>query len=303
MRRLRQSSICCIGATLVTLSAQAEDAGLRDFPATLVVDEPQVETEVSPQIAAWAFADRGRRDVSSELSLQLTKPFAVIFSPIYTALARGRGGFQAFGFGTKYQFLADAKHEFILSAGVSSTLGGTGSASVGADTFSSLVPTVYFGKGFGELPGSLGWARPFAITGEVGLEVPTRPRSREAEFGQGIGGTAANPVSLRLQGSLQYNFIYAVANRSLGGWSKTFDNLVPIVEYELEVPIGRVDGQNVVVGTINPGFLLVDERHHTTWGLEALLPVNRASGNHPGARLQLSYSFDTPWHLAGKVPD
>ena len=36
-----------------------------------------------------------------------------------------------------------------------------------------LTPTYYFGQGFGELPDTIGWARPLAVTGQVGYQIPT----------------------------------------------------------------------------------------------------------------------------------
>ena len=35
-------------------------------------------------------------------------------------------------------------------------------------------PAFYFGKGFGDLPGYLGWLRPFAVTDEFALEIRNR---------------------------------------------------------------------------------------------------------------------------------
>ena len=39
-------------------------------------------------------------------------------------------------------------------------------------TASSTTPTMYFGKGFGDLP--IGCLRPFALTGTLGYRSPTR---------------------------------------------------------------------------------------------------------------------------------
>jgi hypothetical protein len=42
-------------------------------------------------------------------------------------------------------------------------------ATLGNDDSSSTRPTFYFGKGFGDLP--IGWARAFAITGELSYQI------------------------------------------------------------------------------------------------------------------------------------
>jgi hypothetical protein len=37
-----------------------------------------------------------------------------------------------------------------------------------------IVPGIFFGKGFGDLPDNLAWLRPFGITGALTLEHPAR---------------------------------------------------------------------------------------------------------------------------------
>jgi hypothetical protein len=70
--------------------------------------------------------------------------------------------------------LKDGSHELALLAGVIVDRGNTGANNSGLGTPYSLVtPTFYFGKGFGELPESMFWARPFAVTGQVGYQIPT----------------------------------------------------------------------------------------------------------------------------------
>jgi len=58
------------------------------------------------------------------------------------------------------------------------TWGHTGRAAVGAPNFTTLSPTFDFGKGFGDIPRSLTWLRPFAITGNLGFDFPTQANVR-----------------------------------------------------------------------------------------------------------------------------
>ena len=67
----------------------------------------------------------------------------------------------------------NSEHEFLISTGLNSEAGGTGAARVGADPFSTLTPTLYFGKGLGDLPRSLDMLRPFAIMGQLAYPIPT----------------------------------------------------------------------------------------------------------------------------------
>ena len=65
----------------------------------------------------------------------------------------------------KYQLLENDAHEAIVSLGLGVEVGGTGSRSVGADPFSTWAPGIFFGKGFGDLPESLRFLKPLALTG------------------------------------------------------------------------------------------------------------------------------------------
>ena len=86
-------------------------------------------------------------------------------------------------------------------AGVVVEWGNTGAINSGLGTSYSLVtPTLYIGKGFGELPDSLSWARPFAVTGQVGYEIPTS----KFDFTQG----AFIPEQAVYGASLQYSLPY-----------------------------------------------------------------------------------------------
>ena len=75
----------------------------------------------------------------------------------------------------KYEFFVNAPHETILSVGLSAEIGGTGRAVVGADSFSTFTPALFFGKGFGDLPDSLAFLKPFALTGQLGVTIVERP--------------------------------------------------------------------------------------------------------------------------------
>jgi hypothetical protein len=67
------------------------------------------------------------------------------------------------------KLLKDNAHELAMLLGLIVDWGGTGATGAGIGTsFSVLTPTYYFGQGFGELPDTLGWARPIALTGQIG---------------------------------------------------------------------------------------------------------------------------------------
>ena len=69
----------------------------------------------------------------------------------------------------KWQAYTNATHEFVASLGLQREIGGTGTTHTGADRYGATTPTVYFGKGMGDLP--IGFARPFAVTGELSYTI------------------------------------------------------------------------------------------------------------------------------------
>src|SRR5260370_21987941 len=65
--------------------------------------------------------------------------------------------------------VVDAPHEFLFSVGGDRQFGGTGAGQVQRRGFSSVgatTPTIYFGKGLGDL--DIGYLRPLAISGTFG---------------------------------------------------------------------------------------------------------------------------------------
>src|SRR5207253_11037189 len=53
-----------------------------------------------------------------------------------------------------------------------------GARQVGAVPFATYTPQLYFGKGAGDLPESLNWARPFAVTGIFGYSITSSKKTR-----------------------------------------------------------------------------------------------------------------------------
>src|SRR3954453_3978310 len=160
-------------AVIGSPSARADDegAGIRGFPSTLLIDEPQVGDEISlPTVSIQrqgATAELGpswQYNVSVELEKRITENLGVSFGTGYTIqTTRGdktRTGFQNVSAGVKYQAWISAPHEAIVAIGVVREFGRTGTTNIGADEFGSTTPTIYFGKGMGDLP--IPALRPFA---------------------------------------------------------------------------------------------------------------------------------------------
>src|SRR6202022_3917897 len=100
--------------------------------------------------------------------------------------------------------------------------GGTGSESVRAEPFNHYTPNIYFGKGLGDLPDTLSWVRPIAITGQVGYSIPARNSTTifgiDPDTGNPTVDTQFHPRVLNWGGTLQYSMPYlksAVADLGL----------------------------------------------------------------------------------------
>lgn len=265
-----------------TASAHAV-VGDRVFPATMAVDDPGVGDEFNLLYSHIKTSDSNGNDmnvntVSYEWDKLITKNLAFSVASNYASQNSPDGnakGWDDVTLGVKYLAYANPQHEFMASVGLLATLGGTGSKSIG-NPFSTFTPTAYFGKGFGDLPASLGYLRPFAITGTIGPNLTT------ASSDQG-------PNSLGWGLTLQYSIPYLQQQVKDLGLPQPFANLIPVVEFPMSTcTAGACAGQTT--GTINPGVLWINR--YGQFGIEAQIPVNRASGTHTGILVQAHLYFD-----------
>src|SRR6266852_1734536 len=185
--RLLRAGLSGLAIMLVPFSESVahEIVGNRFFPATLGIDDPGVNDELAfPTVSSFKTGDDPsfrQRDFSGEFSKRITEAFAVSFGSTYSHLSppggptgMGANGFQNLDTTFKYRVIRNIEHEFVMSVGLSVEWGGTGAANVGAEAFNTYVPNIYFGKGLGDLPDTLSWIRPVAITGQVGYAMPAR---------------------------------------------------------------------------------------------------------------------------------
>src|SRR6476469_7168481 len=167
---------CAVCEFIATCRAYGHGfACARFFPATLSTDDPFVSDELSlPTVSTIRTPDGGgtrETDISVDISKRITPEFAIEIGDTFTALnphnGRAANGFGNLELGRKYQLLKNGEHETIVSIGLGVEVGGTGGRSVGADSFSTWTPGVFFGKGFGDLPNEVKFLKPFAITGQL----------------------------------------------------------------------------------------------------------------------------------------
>jgi hypothetical protein len=266
--------------------------GARFLPATIATDDPCVADEMSLPTVSWSRTGdtppATEWDISGEFSKRITEDFGISIGETWTQI-RPPGGPTMAGFADlettfQYQLLKDAPHELALLLALIVDWGGTGAANAGIGTsYGTLTPTFYFGKGFGDLPSTMGWVRPFALTGQAGYQIPTS----SYDLVQG----ALIPQVMVYGGSLQYSLPYLKSQVVDLHLPDFINHLIPLVEASLSTPVANNMGNSyLTTGTINPGVIWVGSYYQV--GVEATIPINRDSGTGVGVLAQLHLYLD-----------
>lgn len=278
-----------IAFSVLPVAAHAHGfVGQRFFPATLATDDPFVADELSlPTITSTHSNADGdtpatrQTSISMDFARRITPNFGLEFGVSRLRVAPdgqpAAHGWDNVSIGAKYQLYVNEAQESILSVGADWDVGGTGSSSVGAERFSTVTPTVHFGKGFGSLASPM--LRPLALTGTVGVGIPSRASSDEGP----------NPHVLKLGFALQYSLPYLQSAVKDVGLGAPFNRMVPVVEFSMAKPLDRITDRRFT-GTINPGVLWAG--HTVQLGLEAVIPMNRRSGHGVGVMAQVHFFLD-----------
>ena len=272
IRHSRAIAVTISAIAAVLTAASTVDAhglaGKRFFPSTLTIDDPFVADELSlptflhikqpgeeggPSFLETVISAELQKRLTPNLGLNLGGAF-VIQDPDG---GKSVSGFDNLAVGLKYQFFTSAEHEMILSLGVDFDIGGTGSQKIGADSFTTITPTLFFGKGLGDLPDAVWWLQPFAVTGLFGVSVPTKSKTVTQEVTED-GGLEINQIvnaKAAVWGlTLQYNLQYLQSYVRDMGLAKPFSRMIPIVEFAMSTPLEGTDAGRTV-GTISPGII------------------------------------------------
>jgi hypothetical protein len=263
-------------------------AGDRFFPATILTDDPFVADEMSlPTFTRTPAAVDGSHeyDLDVDLSKRLTPELGLTAGYGWKSV-RPPGGPSVTGFGPlttglQYQLFVDAPHEAIGLANLSVTWAHTGRvAALAAPDFTTLTPGFDFGKGFGDLPHDLPWLRPFAVTGNLSVDLPTKTES----------AGVPNPNNFNYGFAFEYSLPYLNCCVKDIGLGPFFSHLIPLVEVAFSTPINRITPGVTTTGTIQPGVIWSGQYFQV--GAEAILPATRASGHGIGGLVQLHFYLD-----------
>jgi hypothetical protein len=276
-------------------------AGARFFPATLSTDDPFVADELSlPTVSTIRTPDDGgtrETNISVEIAKRITPQFGIEIGETLTVLnpheehsANGFGNLELAG---KYQLMKNAAHETIVSVGLGVEIGGTGSQSIGADSFSTWQPAIFFGKGFGDLPEALRFLKPLALTGIAGIAIPSSASTRTITVNEQTADRDVDierhPDVLEWGFALEYSVIYLQSQVQDLHLPAPIDRLIPLVEFAMETPLNR-GPTGPITGTINPGVIWAGKYFQV--GVEAVIPINEHTGNNVGVIAQLHFFLD-----------
>src|SRR5262245_3310808 len=290
--------------------------GKRFFPATLATEDPFVADELSlPTVSTLKQRASGdepatrETEISAELSKRITPDLGVSIAGSFLVLSpegeKSVTGFENLELGLKYVFFTSPANETILSLGVDAAVGGTGSSRVGAESFSTLAPGLFFGQGFGFLPDSADWLKPLAVTGQFGVAVPIKQVTTTTtvnDAGEPEITKERNANTAVWGFSVQYNLQYLQSYVRDVGLPQPFSRMIPLVEFAMQTPINGADSGRTT-GTINPGVIWFGR--FVQVGMEAVVPVNARSGKGAGFLGQLHFYLDdiapavfswTPFH-------
>lgn len=289
-----------VGTMAVTTHAYAHGfAGDHMFISTLLIDDPNVADEAS--LPTFQFlpsqADGGgtsyNYNLGFEFDKRITENFGFAINDGYTWLTQPHtktvNGWDNIELTLKYKPYVNDKHEFMFSVGVTRELARSGAngingAALGNDDSGSTSPTIYFGKGFGDLP--IGVLRPLALTGELSYTIADKGLKVDSA-GNALNNGTSNGWSGGL--SLQYSIRYLSSQVKDYGLPDFVNKLTPVVELSWSSPASRPN-QDQTQYLWGVGVNYTETAYAV--GVEALIPGNSATGSHLGVIAQFHLYFD-----------
>ena len=263
-----------------------------------MTDDPFVADELSlPTISSRKLPASGdepatrETEFSVDVSKRITENLGIGFGATYKQVRPEDGdtqrGFDNLAASVKYKFYQSDEHETILSAGVDWDIGGSGSKRVGAESFSTFTPTLFFGKGFGDLPVDMKYLRPLALTGLVGVSIPSRA-STTTVSDEGDVSVERHPHVLQAGFAVEYSLPYLQSYVQDVGLRDPFNRLIPVVEFAMSTALDR--DASGTTGTVNPGIIWAGQ--YVQLAVEAVVPINSRSGSRVGWIAKLHFFLD-----------
>lgn len=313
MRRRYIATVCAVFLCAVfsnTTNVHAHGViGKLFLPSTLALDDPFVSDEFDLLSVNRAPQDKEGRETSFgfEIGKRLTPDLGIgvgweylLFDPRESGV-RSTSGSANPEFSVKYTLLKSPAHEGIIGMGLGVEAGGVGPKRV-AERVWTISPTLLFGKGLGDLPDSLRYLKPFAITGQFAVNNPANRFTGSGEDRE------RNATTIDYGTAILYSVPYLQSFVKDVGISAPFDRMFPIVEFNFSANVSKpAKGQTTAFA--NPGIIWAGR--YVELGLEAQVPMNTVSGKNVGIRGLIHIFLDdlfpniaswTPWGVIGPTP-
>lgn len=277
---------CAIAAGTVLLAQSPAFAhavcGARIFPATLGIDDPGVGDELALPTLTWLQQNSGGSqefDATFSYSKTIFPGFGLSVQDGASWQRPGGYGWESLNTEAKYNFLCVPDSEFMASVGTSVIWGNTGTGTQ-TTPYNTYEPVLDVGKGLGDLPASLNVLRSFAVTAELSESVP----------GQAWTDGNQNSTNINWGYTVQYSLPYY--NSNVGQIDNDFlKHLILLTEFTFSKPVSNfAPGTNQTTGTIQPGAMYMGDTYQVS--LEAVLPINSASGHGVGVVAELHFFLD-----------
>jgi len=294
MTRTHRAAVLALAGATLALTAPTPQAtahvvvGDRTFPVTLTFDDPGVGDEATFPQLIWqrSAGPTNQYQTQWEFDKTITPTTALIYNHGFDFLSaagsKTHSGFENVVITGKWQAYTLPEHEFVASFGVQREFSGNvQTQNIGGDQYGATLPTLYFGKGLGDLP--IGVFRPLAITGELSYVVPDRRMNFD-------GSNNGSPASWQAGLSIQYSLPYLQSQVKDYGLPGFLGHMIPLVEATYTSPAAGPASGNPMTLTIGAGAIFVGDTYQV--GFEALIPANKATGQNVGFILQVHYFFD-----------
>ena len=292
--RFSISLLAALMAALPTF-AHADEDGKRTFTTTLQFEDADVEDDLVTPIRVFKENDDGNvgwsTTYASELTKRITEDFALSVEGAYVYQngdLGGEHGFGGAGLGFKYSLYENDDTESKITLGGDWDIGGTASHNISPESYSTLSPQLYFAQGLGGIQNRPDWLAPAAVSGIVGLEIPTRRFDDEFDVATGSTVRERNQTAAQYGFALQYDLAY-MNKYTHYNVPAFFNHLTPIVEFIFETPLNGDD--HGTTGTINPGVAWRSDAG-IELAAEAIIPINDRTGHSVGAIAQLRIPLD-----------
>jgi hypothetical protein len=271
-------------ATVLWLSPAFAHAvcGDRIFPATLAIDDPGVGDELAlPTLTYLPRNSDGSQefDATASWTKTILPGLGLSFTDGPTWQHPGGYGWESLDTELKYKLFCVPQLELMASVGFDVDWGRTGTLTQ-YTPYNTYTPVLDVGLGFGGLPTSLNFLRPIAVTAELSESVPSQ------------AWTNGNQNSTNLNWGFTIQYSLPFYNSHVAEIDNDFfKHVIPITEFAFSRPISNyAPGSDVTTGTIQPGAIYMADKWQ--FALEAIIPVNGASGHGVGVVGELHFFFD-----------